>query len=645
VTNEGAATITRIDPGTGALEEIPVGNGPESVAVGDGSVWSANSLDGTVSRIDPTQNIVSNVIQVGAGPSSVLVSNGAVWVADSYGGQVDRIDPSTNHVASTVSTGNGPQSLTETGGRIWVTARQSAANHRGGTLRLYDLLIPDSLDQGIGYVGSWQIFPNTSDALVGYRRVGGLEGGTLVPDLATSLPLPTNGGLTYTFHLRPGILYSTGKPVRASDFRRAIERSFELGPYMSYYFDGVVGANRCSRAHCDLSRGIVADDSAGTVTFHLRAPDPELLDKLTLPGTYPVPPGTPMRKALPLGFPGTGPYMLQSYSHGHLVLVRNPHFHVWFAAAQPAGYPDRIDWTFNGALDSQLTAVEQGKADLMVAPPAGRMNEIETRYAAQLHSLPVTEVYGIFLNARVPPFSNLAARQAVNFAIDRSKAISGSFGGSVTCQILPPGLPGYRPYCPYTRDPTSAGLWTGPDLARARQLVKASGTYGQKVTFWTHDKPAAAPIAKVAVAAMRAIGYHVTIKLLPHDQYWNHVNTAANRSQAGFIGWSQDYPAPSEFFGQFLCSSFSTVPGQDGNQSEICDHSFDRAFEAALAGQGTDSPEAANANWTKIDRMITNLSPWASLYNPRNTVFVSRRLQNLQSNPQWGILADQIWVH
>jgi peptide/nickel transport system substrate-binding protein len=638
--------VTRIDLGTGGLEEIPVGNGPASVTTGNGSVWVANSLDGTVSRIDPRQNIVSAVIPVGAGPTSVLSSDSSIWVADSYAGRVDRIDPATNHIVSKVSVGNGPQALTSLGGRVWLTARQSAANHRGGTLRLYDLVIPDSLDQDLGFlIGAWEVFANTSDQLLGYRRVGGLEGGTLVPDLATSRPLPTDGGRTYVFHLRPGIEYSTGKPLRASDFVRGFERGFRIGSPYAFYYRGILGADACSRKRCDLSRGIVADDRAGTVTFHLRTPDDEFLYKVALPAASPVPAGTPMDKALELGIPGTGPYMMQSYAHGHLVLVRNPHFRLWSAAAQPAGYPDRMEWTYNEALDAQLTAVEQGKADVMVAPPASRQNEIATRYASQVRSLPVTQVYGIFLNTQVPPFSSLAARQAVAFAVDRSKSITSSFGGTVTCQILPPGIPGYRPYCPYTKDPTQAGVWTGPDLPRALRLVHASGTYGAKVTFWTLDRPLGVVIGKLAVETLDQLGYKVTLKVLPHDKYWEHVNTVANRSQIGFIGWSQDYPAPSDFMGELTCASLSDAPGGNENQAEICDHKLDRSFGAALAGQATDSPQAANSNWANVDRMITDLSPWVPLLNPRNVVFVSRRVQNLESNPQWGVLADQIWVH
>ena len=67
----------------------------------------------------------------------------------------------------------------------------------------------------------------TNDGLVGFRRVGGIEGVQLVPDLAVSLPTPTDAGRTYTFRLRKGIRYSTGKPVQPADFRAAIERLLE----------------------------------------------------------------------------------------------------------------------------------------------------------------------------------------------------------------------------------------------------------------------------------------------------------------------------------------------------------------------------------------------------------------------------------
>jgi peptide/nickel transport system substrate-binding protein len=145
----------------------------------------------------------------------------------------------------------------------------------------------------------WQMLGVTNDGLVGYRRTGGPAGDTLVPDLAIALPGPVNGGTTYTFHLRPGIRYSNGTPVRPEDFRRAIARGFAINAGPAAYYTGIIGAAQCTRApaHCDLARGIVTNDQADTVTFHLTAPDPEFLYKLAFPSPTQSPLALPITRS------------------------------------------------------------------------------------------------------------------------------------------------------------------------------------------------------------------------------------------------------------------------------------------------------------------------------------------------------------
>ena len=108
-----------------------------------------------------------------------------------------------------------------------------------------------------------------------------------------SLPSPTDGGTTYTFQLRRGIRFSNGELVRPEDFRRALERDLILGGNTNYGgpFADVVGGAACAAhpSHCDLSRGVVTDDAANTVTFHLVAPNPEFLERLTLLDAFAVP--------------------------------------------------------------------------------------------------------------------------------------------------------------------------------------------------------------------------------------------------------------------------------------------------------------------------------------------------------------------
>ena len=93
----------------------------------------------------------------------------------------------------------------------------------------------------------------------------------LVPDLALAVPQPSNGGKTYTFTLRPGVKYSTGRDVHASDFVLGVRRALTLTGGRPDFFAGIVGGQNCVDHHdaCDLSRGVVTDDATRRVTFHL----------------------------------------------------------------------------------------------------------------------------------------------------------------------------------------------------------------------------------------------------------------------------------------------------------------------------------------------------------------------------------------
>ena len=275
-----------------------------------------------------------------------------------------------------------------------------------------------------------------------------------MPDLAVALPTPTDGGRTLTFHLRPGIRYSSGRLVRPEDFRRALERNF-LIYHDTFYYGAIVGAQTCAArpARCDLSHGIVTDDRARTVVFHLRASDPDFLYKLALPYAFAVPATTPARDTGTHPLPATGPYMIASFTPDReLTLVRNPRFREWSKAAQPAGYPDRITWKLSVGTRDEVRAVENGRADVPYdgIPPEFE-REVETQYANRVHTNPFRGITYLFLNTRVPPFNDVRVRRAVNYAADRAAAVRVSAhgnGASPTCQILPPDFPGFRRVLP-----------------------------------------------------------------------------------------------------------------------------------------------------------------------------------------------------
>ena len=117
-----ANSVAAIDAKTHRLvAEMPVGNGPTSVAAGEGSVWVASADAGTVSRIDPEKKFVVDTIPVGAGPRGITTGNGHVWVANSLDGTVSRIDPDDQSGRSDrIRVGNGPDGIVHAAGSIWV---------------------------------------------------------------------------------------------------------------------------------------------------------------------------------------------------------------------------------------------------------------------------------------------------------------------------------------------------------------------------------------------------------------------------------------------------------------------------------------------------------------------------------------------
>ena len=98
--------LLRIDPVAGkVVASIPVGSGPEGVAVTAGSVWVADENDEAVTRVDPETNRVVATIPVGPAGTDLCRatdhdgwSGGAVWVGVPNLGEVVRIDPATNKV-------------------------------------------------------------------------------------------------------------------------------------------------------------------------------------------------------------------------------------------------------------------------------------------------------------------------------------------------------------------------------------------------------------------------------------------------------------------------------------------------------------------------------------------------------------------
>lgn len=523
--------------------------------------------------------------------------------------------------------------------------------HQGGTLTLVSSGAAGTIDPQVNYDNKyWQLFQATYDGLLAFHKTDGDASYDVVPDLATAMPKVTDGGKTYTFTLRKGIKFSNGEPVTVDDVVASFERIFKVSsPTSGTWFRDIVGAPACLKnpKTCSLPKGVVGDASTNTVTFHLTKPDPEFTYKLAVPHTTILPKDSPAHDSGIKPLPTTGPYMFKSYDpNSALVLVRNPHFKVWSKEAQPQGYPDKIEYKFGLTSEAQVTAVQNGNADWMFdPPPPDRLNEMGTTYADQVHLNKMSAMYYVTMNVNIAPFNNIKARQAINWGMDRNAMVN-LFGGknlaSPVCTILPPGFPGHVDDCQYTKG--GGDTWKAPDLAKAKQLVKESGTAGTPVTIYVSDDSVNRSLGTYLQSLLTKLGYEASVKPLSNNIQFTYIQNTKNKVQMAVTQWYADYPAASNFLHVLLsCDSFHPGSNSSVNIAGFCDKKIDAKMEKAEALLA-DSPDEANAAWAKIDQELMAKSPIAPIFTPKLVDFTSKRVGNYHYSRQFFMLIDQLWV-
>ena len=535
----------------------------------------------------------------------------------------------------------------------WLAPAQAEylQEHRGGTMRLLARSAAGTLDPHINYTSQgWQMYQPIYDGLVTFRKAEGMDGFTVVADLAEAMPEVSEDGKTFTFKLRKGIKFSNGQEVGVKDVVSSFQRIFKVsGPTSGTFYAGIVGADKClaDTKSCTLEGGVVGDEAAGTITINLTKPDAEFLYKIALPHAAILPADTPAEDMGSVPIPSTGPYMISAFDPNKgMTVSRNPHFKQWSEDAQPDGYPDVVQYDFGLSEEAAVTAIQNGEADWMFdALPSDRLAEVGTKYKDQLHIAPLSAWWYAPLNTRLAPFDNLKARQAVAYAVDRNTLVK-LFGGKVlaspVCQILPPDFPGHVDYCPYTKDP--GATWSAPDLERARQLVQESGTKGQEVTIIVEDTSVSRAIGVYLQSVLTSIGYVADVKPISSNIQFTYIQNTNNKVQMSVSQWYKDYPAASNFLNiLFSCASFREGSDASINISGFCDKDIDAKMQKAL-DLGVTDQAAADAIWAEIDRAITDQAAAIGLFTPKRLDFVSKRLGNFKFNRQFDWMITQSWV-
>jgi peptide/nickel transport system substrate-binding protein len=615
--------VARLDPRSGRLrDEIAVGSGPRPIAVGADGIWVANTLDSTVSLIDPDRAAVVFTQQVRGTATAIAAVGREVWVAASDVPTLTRL--ARDEPGRVVELPSAATALTADGRTLLATVRPDPVGHRGGTLRVRSSLRLDQNDTHLCCNTPPALRNASYDALLGISVTPGAAG-TLVPNLALGVPRPQDGGRTYVFRLRPDLRYWTGQRVRASDFRRGLELAAGDSDYLAGYLRALPGIGDCAGGgRCDLRAAVSADDDAGTVTLHLARPDPGILWSMSLSYFAPAPEGqSPI--------PGTGPYRVARLVPDELVdLRRNRYFRERAPAAQPDGHVDRILWQLGGDPERSVADVIAGRADY-TDDPASREQLRHLRVSApgQVHVEPVAGNEFAWLDPRLAPFDDVRVRRALAYAVDRG-AVARRWGSGARplCQIVPASIPGHVPYCPYTRRPDKVGSWNGPDIAKARALVAASGTKGMHITYWAQTDVTGTfgLVDRYVASVLRRLGYKVTLRAAG--------GSPEGAVQIGTGSWWADIPSASQWTQLLSC---------DSRPRRFCDRAVDRWTRRAARLQSTDAA-AANRLWARADRRLTDQSPWVPVLQPAWVSITAANVGGLQWVPTVGILVHRLWV-
>jgi peptide/nickel transport system substrate-binding protein len=524
-----------------------------------------------------------------------------------------------------VSCGGGDDSSSSGGS-------SGGGGEQGGILDVTYASFPDYMDPQLSYTQEgWSAMGEVYIPLLTYTHAEGTEGAEVIPGLAKEMPEISNGGKTYTLFLRPGLKYSNGKPVKASDFPYTVERLFKVNSGGSPFYTSIVGAEKFAETKKGGIPGIKTNDKTGEIQIELEKPRGTFTNELGLMFVAPVPKGTPMEDLSASPPPSTGPYTITKSQPGRgWEVERNPYWEKVNSKAMPdlpTGNLDGAKFTVVRNPQTQVNDIEQGKFDYMEnPPPADRYTEVKEKYeGTQFRVEPTISTYYFWMNTKRPPFDDVKVRQAVNYAVD-SAALERVYSGQIkgTQQILPPGMPGYEKLELYPHD-----------MEKAKELLKEANPSDMDITVWTDTESPNNEAGEYYEGVLKELGFNTKLKILNADNYFTVIgNQSTPDLDTGWSDWFQDYPHPNDFF-QPLLAGESILQTNNGNFANISDPALNK--EIAELGEEQLGPEQEE-RYKGMDKKFMELAPWAPYGTRTLSTFVSDAvdLESVIYSPTFG---------
>jgi len=492
----------------------------------------------------------------------------------------------------------------------------------GGTLKGAYTSFPDYMDPQISYTAEgWTAMRPVYVPLLTYKAASEAEGSEIIPGLAKELPKVTNGGKTYTMFLRPGLKYSNGEPIKAGDFKYAVERCFLTNSGGSPFYTDIVGAEQFAKTKKGGISGIKVNEKTGEIVINLEKPRGTFNNELALMFVAPVPQSTPAEDQSASPPPASGPYMITKSEPGRgWDYERNPY---WAKdngkeIEIPAGHVDKIEIEIQRNQSTQVNDVESGKLNwIFDPPPTDRYQEVKEKFeGTQFRPEPTISTYYFWMNQTVEPFNNPKVREAVNYAVDPA-ALERIYTGQIvgTQQILPPGMPGYKKYELFPHN-----------VAKAKELIAEAGLKDKEVTVWTDSESPNNDAGTYYQGVLNEIGLKAELKILNPDNYFTVIgNTSTPNLDTGFADWFEDYPHPNDFMFLLNGNNIQSTNNQNFSQTNVkaLNEKVEQLSEEQLGPR-------QETEYAELDEEFMKEAAWAPYGTRTLSLFVSEDI-NLET--------------
>lgn len=447
----------------------------------------------------------------------------------------------------------------------------------------------------------------------------------IVEDIAESYEVSPDGK-TYTFHLREGVVFHSGREVEASDFKYSLERVADPqthSPVAESYLGDIVGFKEKLRGEANEVGGVRVVDEK-TIEITIDTPKAYFLAKLTHPSAYVVDRENVESEGDWWKHPnGTGPFTLGEWKQGQsIVLERNERFYGSIARL------DRVTFLLRG---DPMMMYENGDIEMVQIGTANIERVLDPSNPLNINLVigPELSVSYVGFNTALPPFDDVKVRQAFCHAVDKDKIIQILLKNTVSpaSGILPPGMPGY--------DEEVEGL--SYDVARAQQLIAESSYRDGLPPIVLSAQSFGVDVSSVdtAIAWMwrENLGVDVAIDGVEWDTFLDDLR--AEELQAFEIGWVADYPDAENF----LDLLFHSDSGE--NYSAYSNPEVDDLLEMARL-EGDNASRLAL--YKEIEQTIVNEAPCLTLWFGQNYYLVKPEVKGFIPSPMVIPMLKNIWI-